>query len=315
MKIKALFTYDYGKENINKIEQLGYDVKIIKEKEVTYSDKLEDTEVLVCYNPFNTLDISKIKELKWIQLSSAGIDQLPLNYVKNKGIIVTNNRGGYSIPMGEWIVLKILELLKHSTKLYSNQKNKIWKMDTGILELCGKTLGFIGTGSIAQEAAKRLEGFDVKIIGLNTNGEGTRYFYKCYSSSNIDEMLSLSDIVIITIPYTRETHHLINENRFINMKKGVYIVNIARGSIIDEEALIRNIQKGNIAGAALDVVEKEPLSTDSPLWELPNVIITPHNSWVSEMRDYRRFNLIYTNMERYITKKNLINLVNLNKGY
>lgn len=315
MKIKALFTYDYGKENIKKIEQLGYDIKIINEKEVVYSDELKDIEVLVCYNPFQTLDIDKMKELKWIQLSSAGIDQLPSGYTRKSDIIVTNNRGGYSIPMGEWIVLKILELLKHSGKLYDNQKNKVWKMDTNILELYGKTVGFIGTGSIAEEAAKRLSGFDVNIMGLNTNGRDSKYFHRCFPASSIDEMLALSDIVVITIPYTKETHHMINEDRLKSMREGVYIVNVARGSIIDEKSLIKNIQKGKVVGAALDVVEEEPLSSDSPLWELPNVIITPHNSWISELRNDRRFNLIYNNMERYAKGQGLVNLVNLNKGY
>ena len=128
-------------------------------------------------------------------------------------------------------------------------------------------------------------------------------------------MLSMSDFVIITIPYTNETHHLINEERFNNIKDRAYIVNVARGSIIDEKVLIRNIEQGKISGAALDVVEEEPLDKHSQLWDLPNVIITPHNSWISEMRNTRRFNLIYDNMEKYIKGGTLTNVVNLYKGY
>lgn len=315
MGINTLFTYNYGGDNIKKVEQLGYDIKIIGEKEVRYSDNLKDIEVLVCYNPFETLDITKMKNLKWIQLSSAGIDQLPLEYVKESGITVTNNRGGYSIPMGEWIVLKILELLKHSSNLYNNQRNKLWKMDTNILELYGKTVGFIGTGSIASEAAKRLSGFGVNILGLNTKGSAREHFHQCFSLEDIDKMLSICDFVVVTIPYTKETHHLINEDRFNNMKSGACMINVARGAIIDEKTLIRNLQDGRIAGAALDVVEEEPLDKDSPLWELPNVIITPHNSWISEMRNIRRFQLIYNNMTNYANQKKLANMVNLNKGY
>ena len=162
MKTKALFTYGYGNDSMKKIEELGYDIRVIEEREAKYSDELKDIEVLVCYNPFETLDITKMKKLKWIQLSSAGIDQLPLDYVKENGIVVTNNKGGYSIPMGEWIVLKILELLKHSINLYDNQKNKVWKMDTNIQELYGKTIGFVGTGNIAVEAAKDLLGLELR---------------------------------------------------------------------------------------------------------------------------------------------------------
>ena len=315
MKIKALVTYNYGNDSIKKIGDLGYDISVIDEREIRYSDDLKDIEVLVCYNPFQTLDITKMKSLKWIQLSSAGADQLPLDYVKESGIIVTNNKGGYSIPMGEWIVLKILELLKHSVKLYNNQRNKVWKMDTTVLELYGKTIGFVGTGSIASEAAKRLNGFGVKILGVNTKGKPVEFFDECFDSKNMNKMLSVCDFVVITIPYTNETHHLINEERFKNMKDGVWIINVARGSIIEEKALIRNIEEGKIGGAALDVVEKEPLDKNSPLWKFPNVIITPHNSWISEMRNTRRLHLIYDNMSNYVSGRKLINLVTLDKGY
>lgn len=315
MKKKVLFTYDYGIDRMDKIRKLGYDVKIISEKDAEYSSDLEDIEILVCYNPFKTLDICKMKKLKWIQLSSAGIDQLPIGYVINSSISISNNRGGYSIPMGEWIVLKALELLKHSNKFYENQKNKAWKIDTTVLELFNKTVGFIGTGSIAQEAAKRFSGFGVKILGLNTSGKSVDNFHKCFSNDDIDEMLELSDIVVITIPYTDETHHLINQDKFDKMKNGVYLINVARGSIIDENALIKNIRQGKIAGAALDVVEKEPLDINNPLWNFDNVIITPHNSWISEMRNARRFNLIYENLKKYKNNEKLINLVDLNKGY
>ncbi|MBV7273273.1 phosphoglycerate dehydrogenase [Clostridiaceae bacterium UIB06] len=315
MAIKTLFTYDYGEESMNKIKELGYDIISIREKDAVYDKNIEDVEVLVCYNPFQTLDIRKMKKLKWIQLSSAGIDQLPLEYVRNSGIIITNNRGGYSIPIGEWIVLKILELLKHSAKLYENQKNRLWKMDTTILELCGKTISFVGTGDIAKEAARRLRGFDVEILGLNTSGRQVEYFDKCYSSKDIKGMLSVSDIVVITIPYTNDTHHLIDDEKFKMMKDKVCIINVARGSIMNEKDLIRNIEQGKIYGAALDVVEEEPLSSDNPLWNFQNVIITPHNSWMSEMRNTRRFNMIYNNMKKYAQNEKLINIVDINKGY
>lgn len=316
MVTQILFTYDYGKKKMDNVRSFGYDVKIQDEsKGIIYSDELKDIEVLLCYNPFQTLDITKMKNLKWIQLSSAGIDQLPIDYIENSGIIITNNKGGYSIPIGEWIVLKVLELLKHSEKLYRNQQNKVWKMDTSILELYGKTIGFIGTGNIAIQAAKRLKGFGVNILGINTIGRDIEYFDRCFSKDNISEMLKLSDIVVITIPYTEETHHLINEEKFRSMKQGVYIVNIARGSIIDEKSLTDNIKNGKIAGAALDVVEKEPLDKNSLLWNSPNVIITPHNSWVSEMRNVRRFNLILDNLKRYKNGDKLVNVVNLKKGY
>jgi len=256
-----------------------------------------------------------MKRLKWIQLSSVGIDQVPVNYIKDKKIILTNNKGGYSIPIGEWITLKILEMLKNSRDFYEKQKMKKWKLDTSILELYGKTIGFIGTGSIAMEAAKRLKGFDVKILGLNTNGTPVEYFDKCYNRNELAYMLSLVDILILSIPYTEETHHLINNRALANISKGIYLVNISRGSIINEVDLINSLNEGKIIGAALDVFEEEPLKEDNPLWEMDNVIITPHNSWISEMGNERRFETIYNNMKSYINNEDLFNVVNLNRGY
>lgn len=315
MAIKALFTYNYGEEKMKAIEAFGYDIKVVKEQELNYSENLSDVEVLVCYDPFKTLDIEKMKKLKWIQLSSIGIDQLPVEYVKKTPIIITNNKGGYSIPMGEWIVLKTLELFKNSMGLYENQINRKWKMDTSILELYGKTIGFIGTGTIAVEAAKRLQGFGVKILGINTVGRDVEYFNACFPMKELDQMLKLCDVVVITIPYTKATQHLINEDRFKAMKRGAYFINVARGSIVDEVSLIKNLKEGKLAGAALDVYEEEPLKEHNLLWDLNNVILTSHNSWISELRNQRRFNLIYENMIKYVQGEKLVNVVDLKKGY
>ncbi|WP_203635553.1 phosphoglycerate dehydrogenase [Thermobrachium celere] len=315
MVLKALFTYDYGKEKMKKIEELGYKVIIRDENKVVFEEEFNDVDILVCYNPFSTLDISLIQNLKWIQLSSIGIDQVPKDVVLARKITVTNNKGGYSIPIGEWIVLKILEMLKNSREFYEKQKNKVWKMDTSLLELYNKTVGFIGTGTIAQEAAKRLKGFDVNILGVNTNGRKVEYFDECFSMQNLKDMLSRCDIVVVAVPFTKETYHLINDDIISSMKDGVFLINIARGSVIDTDALIKALNTKKIKKAALDVFEEEPLSEDSPLWDMENVIITPHNSWISEMRNERRFNLIYENMKRYIEGRELLNIVDIIKGY
>ncbi|MCT4563606.1 MAG: phosphoglycerate dehydrogenase [Maledivibacter sp.] len=313
--MKVLFTYDYGEEKMRSIEKLGYDTIYIDEKQLTNIKEIEDVEVLVCYNPFNTLDISKFKNLKVIMLSSIGIDQAPLEYIREKGIILTNNKGGYSIPISEWIVLKVLEMLKNSRGFYTKQSNQRWQIDTSILELYNKTVGFIGTGTIAKETAKRLKSFEANILGLNTRGKDVEYFDTCYSIKEIDKILSLSDIVVLAIPYTNDTHHLINDTTINMFKDGSYLINVSRGSIIDEGSLIKKINGGKFKGVALDVFEKEPLPKDSPLWNLNNVVVTPHNCWISEMRNKRRFDYLYKNMKRYMNGEELINIVDLDKGY
>jgi len=315
MAIKTLFTYNYGGNKRKEIEDFGYHIKLIPEENLVYSNELSEVEVLVCYNPFTALAIEKMKKLKWIQLSSIGVDQLPIEYVKSTSIIITNNKGGYSIPMGEWIVLKTLEMFKNSKELYQNQVNRKWRIDTSILELYGKTIGFIGTGTIAMEAAKRFQGFGVTILGLNTNGRDIQYFDRCYSMNRRTEMLKLCDVVVVTLPYTKATHHLISEDGFTEMKDGTFFINVARGSIVNEQCLVKNLKNGKLAGAAIDVYEEEPINDNNPLWDLDNVILTSHNSWISEMRNERRFKIIYENMRRYVSGEGLINVVDFKKGY
>lgn len=313
--MKVLFTYSYGEEKMKAVRDLGYELIYIRENDIAHSDEISDIDVLVCYDPFERLDIARLKKLKWIQLSSIGIDQVPKEKIKAQGITVTNNRSGYSIPIGEWIVMSMLQLLKNSKTLFSRQDEKLWKIDTSILELYNKTVCFIGTGSIAAEAAKRLQGFGTKIIGLNTSGRKTEYFESCYPIRDLGQVLSQADVVVVSVPGTRETHHLINSKTIGALKKGACLINIARGSIVEEAALLEALRMGNLRGAALDVFEEEPLPEDNPLWSMENVIITPHNSWISEMRNERRYNIIYGNLRRYISGQELMNVVNVERGY
>jgi len=313
--LKALITFKYKDEQFEKLRELGYEIIFKDEKTIEYSDEIKDIDLMVCFNPFDRIDIDLFPNLKWIQLLSAGINQVPIDKILEKEIILTNNKGGYSIPIAEWIVLKILEMLKNSKQFYQKQNNRIWKIDTTLLELYGKTLGFIGTGSIAQEAAKRLEGFGVEIIGFNTSGKKANHFHECFKIDEIEKRIYSCDILVIAAPYTDKTHHLVDESLFTFMKDGIYLVNIARGSIIDEKALISNLKSGKVKKAALDVFEKEPLPKNSPLWEMDNVIISPHNSWASEMNANRRYKIAYENMKRYIKGEELINLVDIKRGY
>ena len=290
--MKALITEKFDEEKLNKLRSLGYDIIVEKEDDVKFSENIKDIEVLSCFAVFQSLDISLLKNLKFIQLFSAGINQVPLDLIRDRGILLANNRGGYSIPISEWIVLKILEMVKKSREFYENQHKKEWKVNTRLSEIYGKTIGFIGTGDIAKEGTT--------VLGLNTTGRDVEHFDKCYKTENIKEMVSMCDVVVVSMPYTDKTYHLINKDVIGSMKDGVYIVNISRGNIINEQDLILGLKEGKIGGAALDVFEEEPLKKESPLWDMKNVIITPHNSWVSEMVKERRFYIVYENFSNLI---------------
>lgn len=314
--MKALVTIkEYTDEEIQSLKDLGYDIVYIDEKELTFSDEIKDIDAMICFNPFDKIDIDLLPNLKWIQVVSVGINQVPKEKVLNNNIILTNNRGGYSIPISEWIVLKILEMFKNSKEFYNKQKEKQWKMDTSLLELYGKTVGFLGAGSIAREAAKRLEPFGVKLIGFNTDGKDVKHFHETYSFKEIKDIISKLDVLAITAPYTDETHHLVDKSILSNMKDSSHIVNIARGSIIDEKALIDSLKSGKIKKAALDVFEVEPLPKDNPLWDMDNVYISSHTCWVSEVIEKRRFEIAYRNMKKYINKEEMDNIIDYDIGY
>lgn len=315
MKVKALLTNNFGKNEIERLEDLGYEIILGKESDIEYTDKLKDVEILVTYNSFKSLDISKMKNLKWIQLVSDGINQVPKEKLEGTNIVLTNNKDSYSIPIAEWIVSAILDIFKQTYSFYKNKEKKIWKLDFSLKELYGSTVGMIGTGSIAVEAAKRLKGFGVEILGLNTNGREVPYFDKCYSNCDIEGMLKKCDVVICLLPLTKSTFHFIGEREFSFMKDGVCFVNASRGEVVDEEKLIENIKDKKISAAALDVFEKEPLDKENPLWGFENVIVTPHNSWVSQNKDGRLYKLIYDNMLKYKRNEKLNNIVNVKKGY
>lgn len=317
MRKKVLFTFGFKKEDKEFIESLGYEIYEENEKDLYFKDYMEEVEALVCYNPFTTLDIRKMKKLKWIQLSSIGVDQLAQfkSYIEENNIVVSNNKGGYSIAIGEWIVLNILEIYKKRKEVYKNKENRKWKLIYNMPEIYGKTIGFIGTGSLALEAAKRLQGFGATIVGLNTDGTNREYFNYCYKNDDIEKMMPICDVVVVTIPYTKETYKFIDERKLALMKKDSILINVARGEVIDEYALYKYLKEKKIKAAALDVFDKEPLPVDNKLWELDNVIITAHNSWLTKETFDRRWNFYKGNLIRYINEEKVENIVDFNKGY
>ncbi|HHX59948.1 MAG TPA: dihydrofolate reductase [Epulopiscium sp.] len=314
-----LFTYtisDHEKEQrAVLLEQMGYKAYYEKEATIEYQSYMKDIEILVGYKPFARLNIDDLPALKWIQITSMGFEQVPEDKVADKGIIVTNNRGGYSIPMGEWVVLNILELTKNRKNAYQNQIDKKWHMDYSVREIYKKKIAFIGTGDIAQEAVKRLQGFGVEIVGVNTNGRSVDGFDECFSMDKLGYVLEQSDMVIISLPHTDKTEGIFNKKMLENMKKDACLINVSRGVIINEQDLIHHLEEGNLKGVALDVFEIEPLPPGNKLWDFDRVVITSHNSWISEEIEQRRWDMIIENLKRYQEGKELLNIVEMAKGY
>nr|WP_312985111.1 phosphoglycerate dehydrogenase [Clostridioides sp.] len=311
--MKVLFTVKYNDEKLNMVKDLGYDVIYKSEKIIENTEEINNADVLVTYDSFSRLDINQMKNLKYIQTTSVGIDQLPKQEIVEREIMVSNNRGGYSIPIGEWIVKSILDIYKNTVSFYKNQKNKVWQPDFTTKEVSGIRVGFLGTGTIAMEAAKRLKAFDVEVWGVNTKGSIREYFDKCFSTSDLDEIFKSCDVVVASMPSTKETIGLVNKDKFELMKDGSVFINIGRGDLINQDDLIDCI--GKFRGVALDVFEEEPLSKDNKLWDFDNVIVTPHNSWWSDKNPDMVFYLVFNNLKKFINNDNLKNVVDLKRGY
>lgn len=294
---KLLLTgaFKYSQEKLNKLESLGFKIIFVQDESKTLNFEVSDIDAVVCNNLFVYNDIKEFKNLRTIQLTSAGLDRVPLEYINENGIQLFNARGVYSIPMAEWAILKILEIYKKTRVFYKSQEKHKWEKQRALLELTDKTAAIIGYGSVGMEIAKRLNTFGVNVISVDRQLREDEYLNESILIDDLDDALVKSDIIVLTLPLTDETKHLINEEKIKVMKDDAVLINVSRGGIIDETALIESLKKDKFLGIALDVFEEEPLS-ESPLWDFENVIITPHNSFVSDKVNERLFELMVENL-------------------
>lgn len=296
MELLLTGAYKFSKNQIKEIRKLGYNPIFIQDERLPVSIEVDKIKAVVCNGLFLYNDIKKFTSLKHIQLTSAGTDRVPLDYIKENKINIYTAKDVYSIPMAEWVVLKILEIYKSSNFFRKNQQNKNWEKKRDLLELTDKVVAIVGCGSVGLEVAKRLKAFGTAIYAISRSKVKSPYIDKSFTLSELDDLLAKSDIVILSIALTEETRHLFDKNRFKVMKDDSVLINVSRGSVIKEDDLNEVLDDGKFMGVALDVMEKEPLPIDSKLWENDRVIITPHNSFVSDKTNERLFNLIKNNL-------------------
>jgi len=219
--------------------------------------------------------ISRGKKLKIIARYGVGVDNIDVEFASERKIIVTTTKGVNANSVAEHTVALILAAQRHFKYYINTISTGSWEI-IEFPELSNKTVGLIGFGCIAKLAAKRLSGFEVRLLVYDPYIEEKVFHEFGAEAADIDTLLKESDIVSLHIPYRPDTHHFINESRLKMMKKTAYLINTARGALIDESALFSALEQKELAGAALDVVENEPFFSDSRLAALPNVLITPH---------------------------------------
>jgi phosphoglycerate dehydrogenase-like enzyme len=269
-------------------------------------DKAYEVEAMIIMNSnLKNLDVDKYPKLKWIQLLMAGFDNVDIDYIKRKNIMIGNARDIFSISIAEDVFSKIL-YFNRNTKFYlQSMSTKTWSPIKKEPEIFNSVVSILGTGSIGQEVAKRMKAFGVKkVLGYKQTKSEVPYFDEIYTGdSGLDYVIKEADYLILALPLNKNTYHLINENSFNLMKEHAVLINVARGDIVDQAALIKSLKQKKIRGAGLDVTTPEPLPEASELWSLDNVFITPHNASSSPYMKNRLYQMTVENLEAYLSGK------------
>jgi phosphoglycerate dehydrogenase-like enzyme len=261
--------------------------------------------------------VTRAPQLRWIHSASAGVDRIATAAVRNRGLAVTNARGVFSRPIAEYVVMMSLAISRRLPQLLELQRERTWQPLRG-RELSELTVGIVGYGSIGVEIARLLAPFGCRIVATRRHperGAGDASAVTLLDVDRLDELLRAADIVVIAAPLTDETAGLIGTDQLGQMRQDGWLINIARGRLVDELALRRALESGWIGGAVLDVFNEEPLSSDSPLYGTPNLVMTPHTSWASDRVVERTVDLFVDNLRRDAVGEPLRNVVDLDAGY
>lgn len=293
--------FKYSEEQLNSIKSLGFQVYFMEsEKEDELPLPAELVDATVCNYLFTAKDFKDFTNLKLIQLVSAGLDRVPVEDIKAKGCKLFNARGVYSTPMAEWALFRVLEKYKKGWFFKVEQEKKCWTKNREVREIFGINVAIIGAGNIGGEVAKRFMALGAIVDGYDVHTNCTPGFDRMILIDSLKQHVNKYDVCILTAPLLPSTKGLISKDILMGLKDDAMIVNISRGGLIDEEALVEVLSVRQNLYAALDVFEEEPLSMDSPLWSLSNVAISPHNSFVSNGNNERMFNVIYSNLKEFI---------------
>jgi len=283
--------------------------------------ELPDTDIFVGYS-LRAEQLKAASKLKWIHSTAAGVAQLMYLELRDSGILVTNPSGIFSVPMAEHTMGLLLALARNFTDSVRHQdhahwsQQELWDKPQHLTEINGKVLLIVGYGSIGREVAKRARAFEMRVWGVTRSGEGDRtHAEKIFAAAKLREALPEADYVLIAAPETAETRHLMGATEIAKMKRGARLINVGRGSLLDEAALLRALESGVLGGAAIDVAKLEPLPAESPLWKAPNLLITPHTSGVSDRLWDRQAGVLLELLERWFDGRELFNRVDFARGY
>lgn len=283
------------------------------EGEEEFLAMLGEAEVLLDFPRGHVRDLIRVApKLRWVQGSMAGAGEVAEKAgLVDTDVVVTTAGGVFSGPLAEFAMLAMLSHVKNYERLRRDQREKRWN-ERYVETLAGKTLCVVGVGSIGRAVAERARPFGMRVVGVKRTVRADDAAWRCadelYATEDLNDALGGADYVVVTLPHTPETDRLLDAATIGAMKPGAYFVNVGRGKVVDEAALVEALRDGRLSGAALDVFEREPLPEESPLWEMDNVIVSPHSTDnVPGLTDRLLADLFCENLERYLAGKALIN--------
>jgi phosphoglycerate dehydrogenase-like enzyme len=285
-------------------------------------EHIRDAEIVIAWS-LRPEQIKDAHKLRWIHSPAAAVHQLMYPELVESDIVVTNARDVHGPVVAEHVIALILALAKKLPQALRLQQQHVWGQEIlwndlpRVREIRGATLGLIGVGSIGREVAKRAVALGMRVAAVREHTEkGTPSgVEKVFGPGQLEEFLALPDYVVLTAPVTPATTNLMNATRLALMKADACLINVGRGPLVDEAALAEALRRRQIAGAALDVFPKEPLPLDSPLWDVENLLITPHTAALTDRLWERHYTLIRENLRRYLAHEPLLAMVDKRKGY
>ena len=313
MKIVMHDQFPITEELMAMVRQVAPGATIVAATKENIAAELVDADIFYGWHPPEVF--ANAAKLRWIQSSAAGLDRLLIPAVVERGITITNASGLHAAAVAETAWALTLAIGRGLHVYFRQQQQHIWKWGP-LYDMSGSTAGIIGFGGIGRQFARVAKAFDMRVIAVDLHPrEKPSDVAELWSMQGLENLLGQSDVVLISCPYTPESRYLITRDRLALMKSTAILVNIARGGIVDETALADALRGGRLAGAGLDVCEFEPLPADSPLWDVPNLLISPHCGGVSSHRMHKLVKFFSDNLRRYLAGQPLLNLVDQGRGY
>ncbi|SFL67484.1 Phosphoglycerate dehydrogenase [Paenibacillus sp. 1_12] len=315
---KIVFIQEITETHEKQIRSIARDWELISGKDQElWLPHLAEAEIVVGWNSTVAKEcLQSDTMLRWIQSWGAGVDTMPLTAIGEYGVLLTNSSGVHPNPISESIFAMMLGLTRQLQRSIRNQLQHKWKQLKDLGEIHGKTIGILGVGSIGLEVAKISKVFGMNVIGVKRTLSESVYVDRMVLMDSLEEVLRESDYIVNTLPHTSETNHVMGRAQFAAMKDSAFYINIGRGGTTDTEALVEALQHGTIAGAGLDVFEVEPLPADHVLWDMDNVIISAHNTGITQYYEERAMQIFLRNLMDYVEgREPQLNRVNLAQQY